>query len=270
MKKLITLILASTFILSCSSNSDNNNSTSTGPLIKTETSISGIETLTTNYNYNGNKLSTILFSLGGTANYTYNGDLIIKVENNAGGQNSVYNYNYSNNFLSSFSGNESFPTFLQSLNGTYSYNSNSSITGMTTRTITSSGNTQISNSKHIRYHSQGNCIKDEEFSISNGIATLTNYTTYSYDTNNSPYKNITGFYACYNPRGILNINNITSEIHKNAAGIITSTYQTTYQYNSQNFPISSSTVFTNYTINPQTGVSTQGTPSTENVTITYY
>ena len=266
MKKLILTILASTFTLSCSNNSDSTNSTSTGPLIKTETSIGGTET----YNYNGNKLSTILYSPSETITFTYNGDLIIKAEENGGGVNSVTTYNYSNNLLSSFSGNESYSNTTHTTNKTYTYNSSGSITEMTTGTTIYSGNTQTDNSKHIRYYSQGNCIKDEYFSISNGVSTLVDTATFTYDTSNSPYKNITGFYSLTNPQGFYSINNLKSEIHKNTSNITTRTVQITYQYNSENYPTSYTGVITNYTINSQTGASTPGTPSTQSGTITYY
>lgn len=266
MKKLITLILASTFILSCSSNSDNNNSTSTGPLIKTETSIGGTAT----YNYNANKLSTIINSPSETTTYTYNGDLIIKEDNNGGRVNSVTNYNYSNNLLSSSTGNESSSNSNYSTSNTYTYNSNGSITVMTARTYTSAGNTQTTNSKGINYYSQGNLVRTESYSISNGVSTLVETTTFTYDSSNTPYKNITGYYAWSNPQGFHSINNVKSEIHKNASNVTTRTVQITHQYNSENYPISYASVITNYTINSQTGASTQQTPITQSGTITYY
>ena len=268
MKKLITIVLVIAFVYSCSTNSDNNNSSSSsGPLIKTETSIGGTET----YNYNGNKLSNIMYSPSETITFTYNGDLIIKAEENGGLVNSITTYNYSNNLLSSFSGNESYSnTIIRTTNKTYTYNSSGSITEMTTGTTINLGNTQTDNSKHIRYYSQGNCIKEEYFSISNGVSTLVDTATFTYDTSNSPYKNITGFYSLTNPQGFYSINNLKSEIHKNTSNITTRTVQITYQYNSEKYPTSSTGVITNYTINSQTGASTPQTPITQSGIITYY
>jgi hypothetical protein len=267
MKKLILTILASTLILSCSNNSDNIDSTTTGPLIKSETSIGGTAT----FNYNGNKLSNIVYSPSESVNYTYNGDLIIKEENNGNGRvNSTTNYNYVNNLLSSISSIESATNISNTSNSTYTYNSDGSITVMSTRTTINLGITQINNSKHIRYYSQGNCIKDESFSISNGVSTLVSTITFTYDTSNSPYKNIKGFYSLANPQGFYGLNNLKSETHKNANNKTTRTVQITYQYNSQNYPISSTGVITNYTINSQTGVSTPQTPITQSTTINYY
>ena len=102
MKKLFTLVLGIALAYSCSTNSDNNNSSSTGLLIKTETESSG----TTTYNYNGNKLSNISYSPSEIGTFTYNGELIIKQEDNGGRVNSATTYNYSNNLLSSSTGNE--------------------------------------------------------------------------------------------------------------------------------------------------------------------
>jgi hypothetical protein len=266
MKKLILTILASTLILSCSNNSDNTDSTTAGLKIKTETSIGG----TTTYNYNGNKLSTIVYPSSETTTFTYNGDLIIKEENSGGRTNSVMNYNYSNNLLSSSSGIAITNNISETTNSTLTYNSNGSITSMNSRTYTSSGNTQTTNGKSINYFSQGNPVRAEYYSISNGITTLTESVTFTYDTNNSPYKNITGYYALGNPQGFSNINNLKSEIHKNASNVTTRTVQITYQYNSENYPISYTSVITNYTINSQTGVSTPQTPISQSGTITYY
>ena len=266
MKKIFTLILASTFILSCTSNSDNNNSTSTGPLIKTETSIGGTAT----FNYNGNKLSNVSYSPSETSTYTYNGDLIIKEEENGGGVNGVTTYNYTNNLLSSSTRSESISNISTTTNTNYIYNSNGSITEMTTRTTINLGNTQTNSSKHIRYYSQGNCIKDEYFSISNGVSTLVETTTFTYDSSNTPYKNIIGYYLLTNPQGIYSINNLKSEIHKNASNVTTRTVQITYQYNSENYPVSYTSSITNYTINSQTGSSTPQTPINQSGTITYY
>ena len=275
MKKLILTILASSFILSCSSDSSNDNSnnpSSNGLLVKTVTN--GLKSTT--ISYNGNKLANSSSSDGSSSIFNYNGDLIISentVINN--GVSGLYNYtstmNYSNNLLSSYTRNGNNANYSDLYNSTYIYNLDGSITENINSTHTySAGNTTSSINKYIRFYSQGNCVRGEGYSPVNGLMILTETTTYTYDTNNSPYKNITGFYAYYHPIGYSNFNNKVSETHKNASGIITRTVQTTYQYNSQNYPISETETSTNYNIDSQSGTSTPGTPTVSNRTYTYY
>jgi len=269
MKKLIYTILASSFILSCSTNSSNdnaNNPLSTGMLVKTWTSSSGSVTTSTTLNYNVNKLVNSFNSDGTTYTFTYNGDLIIKNENVNGFDIS----NYSNNLLVSSASNWNSNNTSSTYNSTYTYNSDGSITEIRTGTSTYSGNTTSSSNKYIRFYSQGNCVKKDEYSSINGVMTLTGSILFTFDDKNSPFKNITGFYTWQNSQGY-SVNNAISETFKNASGVITNTFQRTYQYNSQNYPISLIGTSTSYTINPQTGTSTPGTPNVvSNLTYTYY
>ena len=268
MKKLILIILASSFLLSCSSDSsnDDSNNPENGLLVKTIT-YNGV---TTTLNYSGNKATYFLGSDGSTSTFTYNGDLIIKDEKTGGsGSNYIRTMNYSNNLLTSSTESRNSTSYSSSYNSTYTYNSDGSITEIRTGTNTYNGNTTNFNSKDIRFYSQGNCVKIENYTFFDGVYTLNETIIYTYDNKNSPFKNITGLYTAYYPTG--NINNCISQINKNASGEITYTAQTAYQYNAQNFPISETTTETEYTINPQTGTSTPGTPQSLSPMIyTYY
>ena len=261
MKKLILTILASSFLLSCSSdssNDDSNNPSSSGLLVKTITYYG----VTTTLNYSGNKATYFLGSDGSTSTFTYNGDLIIKEEQTGGSSlNSIITYNYSNNLLTSSNSTNSSSNY----NSTYTYNSDGSITEIR------NGNTSNSTEKNVLFYSQGNCVKIENYTFFDGVYTLNETIIYTYDNKNSPFKNITGVYTAYYPTGNVNVNNCISQINKNASGEITYTAQTAYQYNAQNFPISETTTETEYTINPQTGTSTPGTPqSLSTIIYTYY
>lgn len=265
MKKLIYTILASLFLLSCSSNSaneDSNNSSGTGLLIKTTTSGSQ----TTTFNYNGNKLLSVSMTNGLSSTFTYSGTFIIS-QNTTDSNNPITSniaFNYSNNLLSSSAENLIINNSSYNYNNTYTYNSDGSITENSTRY-----NPLPAYNKFIRFYSQGNCIREDHYNTSTGSITFTGSINYSYDTKNLPYKNITGFYAWQNPRGA-SINNVINKIEKNASGVITKTVQTTYQYNSQNYPISGIETSTNYNFDSQSGTSTPGTPTTSNITFTYY
>ena len=262
MKKLILTILASSFLLSCSSDSasdDSNNPSSNGLLLKTETDYF-ITPETTTYNYNGYKINTIEESDGSSSSFTYNGDFIIKIENLS--EPSTITMNYLNDLLVSenqisASGN----TFTN-----ITYNSDGSITE---NNNDSNGNPI---SRTIRFYSQGNCVKEEIYTIDNSLATLLFSSIFTYDNKNSPYKNITGLYLCGKPFG-MSVNNALSKTSKNADGIVTSVTQFTYQYNSQNYPVSKSRTYIPYTISPgANGGSFPGVPgpSTISNTYTYY
>jgi hypothetical protein len=271
MKKLILTILASSFLLSCSTNSandDSNNPSSNGLLVKTFTDSQG---LIGTYHYNGNKLTYTSGSDGSTTTLTYNGDLIIKEESTGGSRsNNIQTMNYSNNLLISSTEISNSTNSSSNYNSNYTYNSDGSITEIRTGTNTYNGNTTNSSSKNVRFFSQGNCVKEERYSSINGVMTLIETTTYTYDSSNYPLKNITGGYASNSPRNASSVNNPISATSKNASGVITYTNQTTYQYNSQNYPISMAETITNYIPDPQTGTWTPGTPTVYNATFTYY
>jgi hypothetical protein len=270
MKKLIYTILASSLLFSCSSNSsssDDSNSPAGGLLLKTISNQDGFKTL----NYNGNK---IVSSAGNGTIYTntiltYNGDLIIKEESFGVGRSNIVVMNYSNNQLSSLTENTTSPNSNHTHNSTYTYNADGSITELTSGTNSSSGSASPYSSKNIRYYSQGNCYKREVFENLNGVMLLNSTITYTYDSYNTPYKNIIGFYAYTYPQGN-GVNNITGIIHKNSTGVITSTTQFNYQYNAQNYPISFTETNTQYNISLDGSTSTPGSPNISSTSYTYY
>ena len=260
MKKIITLILGIALVYGCSTNSDNDSSTSTGLLVKTKTEVESNESQT--FTYNGNKIISMDLYLGtinqSSYTYTYNGNFIISSQRNCNFStnpscyNQTTNYNFTNNIVTSLNYFSSMTNYTI----TYTYNLDGSISENKTY---SNGTT--SDTYYKRYFSQGNCSKEEEFRKMNGVWTLQYTTTYTFDNKNSPFINILGFdYK----------NNMTGFIVKNGLGQITNTNQTTYIYNSENYPIQIASTTTNYSVDPQTGVSTPGTPTTKNTTITYY
>lgn len=265
MKKLILTILASSFLLSCSSDSSNDNSnnpSSTGLLVKTRT----IGTDVATYTYNGNKVVGYTTNNGDYGTATYNGDFISQLADFTSNNNSnVKNYTYSNNRLSTKnkSTNYSNPPYTE--NSTFTHNVDGSVTENKTRT-TSTG--VVSQFKYKYYYASGNLTKKEEF---NSTMTLIYTTTFTYDNKNSYAKNVTGVFflngldsspQAHNETGFVKINNVT--------GFIEETEQITYTYNSQDYPISLTNTHILYYINPQTGVNTASTPDIYSETYTYY
>ncbi|CAN1536199.1 hypothetical protein MCEGE10_01577 [Flavobacteriaceae bacterium] len=235
---------------------------SNGVLVKTISDNSGN---VTTLNYNGNKIDSYIDSQGENGIFIYGGDLIVKQESN----NRLEVMNYSNNLLISSNYNFSTTDYSSTSTSNYTYNLDGSITEDRTSTDTSPNNTYQDTRKTIRFFYQGNCIKAEYYSLVNNEMTLYSTTTYSYDTNNHPNKNITGFYAWQKPQGA-SLNNEISAITKNASGVVTRISQSTYQYNSQNYPLSTIETSTPYTINPATGISGSGTPTISTTFFTYY
>jgi hypothetical protein len=252
MKKLILTILASSFILSCSKNSSDVGSSSLALLPKTVTNGSS----TTTINYNGNKINSA--NEGGfISTFTYTGDLITIQQELGSSSSYLITMSYLSNFLNTETSTS--PSSTTTHTSTFSYY-NGIITENETSTNVNSGNTSTVYSRTIRYFSQGNCIKEENYTLSNSVATLNQITTFTYDNKNTPFKNINGWFAWQKPHGE-GVNNRVSSITKDVSGVTISSTQYSYQYNSQDYPIS------------VIGTSTYSggsTPSVKSTTYTYY
>lgn len=265
MKKLILTILASSFLLSCSSdssNDDSNNPSGNGLLVKTRAIGSDVAT----YTYNGNKVVGYTTNNGGYGTATYNGDFISQLADfSSNNKFSLANYTYLNNKLSAKNKNTNYGNPPYTENSTFTHNIDGSVTENKTRT-TSTG--VVSQFKYKYYYTSGNLTKKEEF---NSAMTLIYTTTFTYDNKNSYGKNVTGVIflngldsspQAHNETGFVKINNVTGNIEE--------TEQITYTYNSQDYPISLTNTHTLYYINPQTGVNTPSTPDIYSETYTYY
>ena len=235
MKKLIYLLSITFLLLQSCSPSDNNESntdSSNVVLVKKIVNSDG----ESNLSYDGTKLKKITLTGGEYVNITYSGDLITKMEwfssNNVSEQR--IDYLYSSNKLiqeKTFSTNNKLEVI-----STITYNSDGSITVL--KSFYNGGTISISTTIYKRYFdSVGNLIKQEQYS--NNILAATTY--YTYDTKNSPYKNITGWrdLAPFLGASSSSINNLISEKDStNGTSQITTKTINTYIYNSQDFPIS--------------------------------
>lgn len=267
MKKLILLIIVFSSILSCTTNSLNDNSnlnSSSGLLVKEIIEglyPSGVLSYGI-YNYNGNKITSISDNMGTVfVTFLYNGDNIIK-EEHFSSPNYTYTMNYSNSQLSS----SHFTNYTNSeTNKSFTYYPDGRIIE-----LTQYYGLTPSYKKVIRYYSQGNCIKQEKYDLVNSNPILTSTTIINYDNKFSPFINVTGFISLRNPQGDGNANNPISYINKNAFGVITSSIQLTYEYNSQNFPISASVINNLYNVSPDGTSSSPGTPFQTFNTYSYY
>lgn len=183
MKKIIILTL-SVLLFSCSSNDSNGNSNTGVVLLRKTISSNSQGTVTTNLNYNGNKIVNATSSNGTEDIYTYTGDLITKHEsynNNVLFRSVLYSYNSQNNLNSSIELNHNTNYGTKTIltynsNGTITYNmydgnliSQTGLWGTYTATL---NNGEITT------------FKDE--------SSNTTY-TYTYDLKNNYMKNILGY-----------------------------------------------------------------------------
>ena len=262
MKKLILILCIGLLLNSCSSDNSSNNPPSTDTLlVKTITEDDGS---IISFNYNGNKLANFSSSNGNIINtLTYDGDLLIKSEI----QNPDLTFHliatniYSNNILTSatsFAVNTGY-----SSTRTFTYNSDSSVSELVT-----DNNDFTDDFMCKRFYSQGNCVKEEDYSNVNNVMTLSSTKTITYDNKNFYFKSQSGYYGA-SIGNLISLNNEISSITKNASGIVTKVTNTVYQYNSYDYPINAVKSTTPYTLTT-IGNSVPGSSTITTESYTYY
>ena len=235
MKKFLTLGALALFLMtSCSSDdsSDSVDNGSTSVLLKKTiaTDEDGYE-YTTNYNYDGNKLTSVTDSEGSKMNLFYENDLLVKIEyseNNVVNQRDLLTYD-SNNKLATFNILDLDEDWAQKT--LFTHNSNGTVstveyTGDLTEQTSLYGNGVIT-------YNNGNII---DYTLTRPSESVESW-TYTFDDKNSPLKNIASFDSFnlgYQEGGI---NNITAYI--NVMYGQTDSYNTTYTYNNDNYPLTS-------------------------------
>jgi hypothetical protein len=228
MKKLVLVFSALVMVLSsCSSSDEETNTppTSSSVLVKkaiVEDEDGGYTTL---YTYNGNKIVKTTNSDDTSEVFTYSGDLITKIEyytDTTLDQKDIFTYNTDNKLI----------TYTRLDYGvewgtkeTYVYNSDGTLS-VTEYIGDLTSQTQLNSTSKI-YFTNGEISKTEVFE--GGIKT--NTITYTHDTKNNPYKNITGFNKLSISSGGGISHNILTEVDTDAG---TSTYE--YTYNSNDYP----------------------------------
>lgn len=255
MKRAFYLLTLTVFLLqACSSSDDNSTESTTLILCKKMIETDPQGTFTTNYTYNGNKITranlVVNYNNGSSgeaiAYYTYNGDLISQVEikiNNTLVEKQIYNYNQSNQLISF--------TQLNYLDETgdkmvYTHNQNGTI-----NSIEYSGD--LINQNTVESNNLISFLNGEISSLVENYGGTIKTTTFSYDNKNYPFKNVLGF----DKISFAVIGSFTSEINHNLIQMIieqngssTATINIEHTYDSNNFPISSTETingFSDYT-----------------------
>ncbi|MEZ4852789.1 hypothetical protein [Flavobacterium sp.] len=251
MKKLLTLVTTLALVFTSCSNDDDSAAT---PVLLTQINYSnGTNSFTRDYNYNGTKLVSIVSSSGDLQEFTYTGDLITKIkysENNNSVQytESLFEYNANQEVISAtnlyHSDNNPYGS-----KTTFVYNTDNTIsTAFYLGDLNSQTNLQ--NSGKYFLNTSGNIYKVEEYDLNGNIIEQFNYT---FDSQNHPGKNITGYSKLPFHRDGKN-NNILA--CSSLGGYSADNYTIQYQYNSNGYPASSvetningNSVTTQYTYN---------------------
>lgn len=231
MKKIIVLLTLTLLLASCSS-SDSSTPVSENDtlLMKMVETYGSDPAITTNFTYNGKKLVKAEASDGSYVKFIYTGDLLTKIEyydsSNVIVKKEIYTYN-TNNQLISYLWAE-IPEDYGSLE-TYIHNSDGTIT---IEKFTGSAVIQTTPSDTGTIYFLNGDVSMIDL-LNEGLY------SYTYDSKNSPFKNIIGLdktnFTDGDPMGLAH--NITIEEHD---GFPTATINYTYTYNSQNFPSSKS------------------------------
>lgn len=249
MKKLICLFAISTALIlpSCSSSNDDSANpsvpvTENDILIKKiiETYANDGSVITTDFVYNGKKLVSAADSDGYHEEYTYTGDLITTIkyydDTNTLVLDEVFTYG-SDNQISLYLSKDYVTN--HGRKETFVYNSNGTVTFSV---YTGDNTTQTTLSQTGTSYTTNGEVTQMDYSFSSGVV-YTASRTYTYDTKNSPFKNITGYEK---------LNIINEEAFGISHNILTDHYvsslstdeltTTTFTYNGLNFPLTGSEI----------------------------
>jgi hypothetical protein len=228
MKKIALLVSAFALLVTSCTSSDDSPPNETGDMLpRTITDVSPLDgTLTSQYVYNGNKIVSSTDSDGVVEQYTYTGDRITRIKYYTGTfleQQDNYTYDGQGRITSyqRIDPDDSLGNL-----ETFTYNSNGTVS--TSKFIGDDVTQDIPSGTGIIYFTNGEATKIELF---DGPDLLSTY-NFTYDTKNSPFKNITGF-------------NALSYVEDDAGGMIHNVLTADYDgtdytydmtYNANNYP----------------------------------
>ncbi len=241
MKKIFYLLSISMLLLQgCSSDSGSNNNTSTAILCKTrkfnESDATNIRNYRTEFTYVGNKFNErkdyyndVLTS---KRVYVYTGNLITEEkkydENNILVQNKTYTYNGSGQLISSLNIGNNNNNVWVGYKSNFVYNQNGTITELS---YSGDVNTQNTLDETTTYTLQNNILVSQ---ITIGGTYTTSY-SFTYDTKNSPFKNVIGLNNFFGP--LSQEHNLLQTIQSDGVNSpIIEDFQ--YIYNSDGYPTS--------------------------------
>lgn len=240
MKKLFLLLsLVLIVFTSCSSDSSDNPSDSSGILLKKIISTTGTTTNTFLYNYNGNKLQSISYNNSQFIQYTYSGDLIVNIKRYQSTDflvyESVFTYD-SNQRVISEKVIDHFSDYEETK--VYTYNPNNTVSFVVLDELLNATNfTGI-----IYRNADGQTIKIENFN--QGV--LTSKFEVTLDNKFSPFNAVVGFDKL--PSDFVQLHNKLLTKTINDAGIETTRSEFEYTYNANNLVNTVVQKFYNYNL----------------------
>lgn len=256
MKKLIISSLAMALMVSCSSSNDDstndNNNSPTPYLLKKSTEITQDgQAFTIEYKYNGTKI-TEAFDVADNEKtiYTYDGDNIIKTEvyGKNGAMKIMREFSYANGKLVSEKVTDKHQPGTLIYTETFQYLSDSHIKHNALQTFTYNSTTGTYSDikfhdKDIYLDANGNLL-----SITHSNNGTTYSTTFSYDGNNHPMKNVKGYIKMdllSLEDGEMGYNNLVTA-NGNYAGSVNGTTKTSavHTLNASNYPTKSVMTYT--------------------------
>ena len=239
MKKLICFAcFIALSLTSCSTGGDSSPATESDVLVKKSVETYALDgsVVTTNYTYNGKRLVKETDSDGYYEKFTYTGDLITKVEYFSDSdeleETETFTYNSSDQLIM-YVRSEIFDDL--GFKETYVYNSNGTVTSTG---YSGDATTQDNEVSTGTIHLSSGEVSFIELDFGGDTTTH----TYTYDTKNTPYMNITGFdkIAFVDSEAIGLHHNIVTDTSNDFSGNTVTT--TTYTYNSLNFPLTDSEI----------------------------
>ncbi len=227
MKKMLLLTALTSLLFACSSSDSSSSATENDVLMtKSIATYDNGAPITTTYVYSGKKMQKSMSSNGYYEKFYYTGDLLTRIDyfddSDVWIYKETYGYN-ANNQLINYSWIELTNDY--GSREVYTHNSNGTIS-VTKYYGDATNQTNFSDSGTIYFTNGDVSMIDMD---SGGMY------MYSYDSKNSPFKNITGLdkinFADGDPMGVFH--NILTESHD---GFPSETMSYDYTYNGQNFP----------------------------------
>jgi len=200
------------------------------------TTNAGGSVTTSDYLYEGSKLAKVTSSDGTYVTYAYTGNYITERDfyySNVLNTKELFTYNTSGQLINYRRVNPSNTVLYTSV---FQYNSDGTITISGYRGSTITQTAQIVNRKVFFVNGQVNKI--ENYIVSNGAA-VTEVLNYTFDTKNSPYKDILGFdkLTYYDmalngsARNVTGITTVGATLANSGNDVVQ------YTYNAQNYPV---------------------------------
>ena len=254
MKKLILLFSAVSFIFaSCTSDADplpvvepfDPTVNTSSVLLKKIIDNDGVDIVTTNYNYNGSKLTSITDDTGYRENYTYTGNLITstqEIDNGVVLTNNTFEYNVNGKltFFKRFDGD----TGDEFVREGYNYNSDGTVTidHYDIGVFDNNGAPYIYKKEKLFFtNNELSKVESTNYSLISGVQTASGTSTrnFTYDTKNNPFKNVVGFQNLfYGESALLHNGRFSNLLTENRVGNTGSDVYN-FTYNSVNFPATS-------------------------------